>query len=79
VGRVDHRRPFEHGGPFERHRPGERRCARNLLEIVPSRGIAVATGQGGVLLITRVQGAGDEAEPADRWAARRALRPGMRL
>ena len=49
-----------------------------LLEIVPSRGIAVATGQG-VILITRVQSAGDEAEPADRWAARRALRPGTRL
>jgi len=50
-----------------------------LLEIVPSRGIVVATGQGGVLLITRVQHAGDEAEPAGRWAARRALRPGTRL
>jgi methionyl-tRNA formyltransferase len=50
-----------------------------LLEIVPSRGIAVATGQRGVLLITRVQNAGGEAEPADRWAARRALRPGARL
>jgi len=60
-------------GPASAAAPG------TLLEIVPSRGIAVATGQGGVLLITRVQGAGDEAEPADQWAARRALRPGMRL
>jgi len=60
-------------GPASAAAPG------TLLEIVPSRGIAVATGQGGVLLIARVQGAGDEAEPADRWAARRALRPGMRL
>ncbi len=49
-----------------------------VVEIVPSRGIAVTTGKG-VLLITRVQSAGDVAEPADRWAARRALRPGTRL
>ena len=49
-----------------------------LLDIVPPRGIAVATGRG-VLLITRVQGAGGVAEPAHRWAARRALRPGARL
>jgi methionyl-tRNA formyltransferase len=46
--------------------------------IVPSRGVAVATGAG-VLVITRVQGAGGLAEPADRWAARRGLRPGARL
>ena len=49
-----------------------------LVEIVPSRGIAVATGQG-VLLITSVQGADGVAEAADRWARRRALRPGTRL
>jgi methionyl-tRNA formyltransferase len=49
-----------------------------FVEIVPARGIVVATGQG-ALLITRVQSAGDAAEPADRWAARRALRPGARL
>ena len=49
-----------------------------LLEIVPSRGITVATGEG-VLLIARVQSAGGVPEPADRWAARRALRPSMRL
>jgi methionyl-tRNA formyltransferase len=49
-----------------------------VVEIVPSLGIAVATGQG-VLLITRVQSAGGVAEPADHWAARRAVRPGTRL
>jgi methionyl-tRNA formyltransferase len=49
-----------------------------VVEIVPSRGIAMATGQG-MLLITRVQGAGGVTEPADRWAARQALRPGTRL
>jgi methionyl-tRNA formyltransferase len=49
-----------------------------VVAIVPSRGIAVATGAG-VLVITRVQGAGGVAEPADRWAARRGLRTGARL
>jgi methionyl-tRNA formyltransferase len=49
-----------------------------VVEIVPSRGVAVATGEG-MLLLTRVQEAGRAAEPADRWAERRALRPGMRL
>ena len=49
-----------------------------VVEIVPARGIAVATGRG-MLLITRVQSAGGVAEPADRWAARRAVRPGTRL
>ena len=49
-----------------------------LLEIVPSRGITVATGEG-VLLIARVQSAGGVPEPADRWATRRALRPSVRL
>ena len=49
-----------------------------LLDIIPHRGIAVATGRG-VLLIRRVQGAGGVAEPAHRWATRLALRPGARL
>jgi len=49
-----------------------------LVAIVPSRGIAVATGKG-VLLISRLQSAGGASERADRWAARRALRPGARL
>ena len=49
-----------------------------VVEIVTSRGIAVATGQG-TLLITRVQSAGGVAEPADRWAAHRAVLPGTRL
>jgi methionyl-tRNA formyltransferase len=49
-----------------------------LLEIVPSRGVTVATGEG-VLLIARVQSADGVPEPADRWAARRALRAGVRL
>jgi len=49
-----------------------------VVAIVPSRGVAVATGAG-VLVVTRVQAAGGVTEPADRWAARRALRPGARL
>ena len=49
-----------------------------LLAIVPSRGITVTAGTG-VLLITRVQSAGGVEEPADTWAARRGLRPGLRL
>jgi UDP-4-amino-4-deoxy-L-arabinose formyltransferase/UDP-glucuronic acid dehydrogenase (UDP-4-keto-hexauronic acid decarboxylating) len=49
-----------------------------LVAIVPSQGIVVAAGRG-ALLITRVQSAGGPAEPADRWAERRALRPGTRL
>ena len=49
-----------------------------LVEILPSRGIVIATGKGR-LLLTRVQGAGDVAEPADRWAVRRAVRTGTRL
>jgi methionyl-tRNA formyltransferase len=49
-----------------------------VVEIVPARGVAVAPGRG-ILLITRVQSAGGIAEPADRWAARRAVRPGTRL
>jgi methionyl-tRNA formyltransferase len=49
-----------------------------VVAIVPSRGVAVATGAG-VLVITRVQAAGGVAEPADGWAARRGLRPGARL
>ena len=53
-------------------------AAGTLVEIVPARGITVATGQG-VLLIARVRSADGVPEPADRWATRRALRPGMRL
>jgi methionyl-tRNA formyltransferase len=49
-----------------------------LVEIRPSRGIVIATGQGR-LLLTRVQSADGVPEPADRWATRRALRPGTRL
>ena len=49
-----------------------------LVEILPSRGIVIATGKG-VLLLTRVQGAGGVVEPADRWATRRDLRPGTQL
>jgi methionyl-tRNA formyltransferase len=49
-----------------------------LVEILPSRGIVIATGKG-LLLLRRVQSAGGVAEPADRWAVRRALRPGTRL
>jgi UDP-4-amino-4-deoxy-L-arabinose formyltransferase/UDP-glucuronic acid dehydrogenase (UDP-4-keto-hexauronic acid decarboxylating) len=49
-----------------------------IVRIVPSRGIAVATGQG-LLLITRLQSADGVAEPGDRWAERRALRAGARL
>ena len=61
--------------PDERCRDAE---PGTVVAIVPSRGVAVATGAG-VLVITRVQDAGGVAEPADRWAARRGLRPGARL
>lgn len=49
-----------------------------LVEIAPSRGITVTTGEG-TLLLTRVQRAGGGEEPADAWAVRESLRPGMRL
>ena len=49
-----------------------------LLEIAPSRGITVATGEG-MLRLVRVQSASGIEEPADAWAVRRGLRPGMRL
>jgi UDP-4-amino-4-deoxy-L-arabinose formyltransferase/UDP-glucuronic acid dehydrogenase (UDP-4-keto-hexauronic acid decarboxylating) len=49
-----------------------------LLEAQRSRGITVATGEG-ALLLTRVQSAGSAEEPADAWAYRRGLKPGMRL
>jgi UDP-4-amino-4-deoxy-L-arabinose formyltransferase / UDP-glucuronic acid dehydrogenase (UDP-4-keto-hexauronic acid decarboxylating) len=49
-----------------------------VVRLVPARGLAVATGQG-LLLITRVQSADGVAEPADCWAERRALRAGTRL
>ena len=43
-----------------------------------ARGLTVATGEG-VLLLARVQDARGAEEPADVWAARRGLRPGMPL
>jgi methionyl-tRNA formyltransferase len=49
-----------------------------VVAIAPSQGVVVATGEGS-LLLTRVQAAGEVAEPADRWAARRAVRVGTRL
>ena len=49
-----------------------------LLEIVPAHGITVGTGEG-ALLLTRVQSSGAAEEPADVWARRRGLRPGVRL
>ncbi len=49
-----------------------------LLEILPSQGITVATGEG-ALLLRRVQSAGVAEEPADVWALRRGMRPGVRL
>ena len=60
--------------------PGERSGAApgTLLEILPSRGITVATGEG-ALLLRRVQRAGAAEEPAEAWAERRGLRPGARL
>jgi len=53
-------------------------AAGTVLEIVPGRGVMVAAGEG-VLLLTRVQGADGVPEPADHWAARRMLIPGIRL
>jgi len=49
-----------------------------VVEIVPSRGIAVTTGEG-MLLLTRVQSADGVAEPAHAWAVRRGFGPGARL
>ena len=49
-----------------------------LLEIRPAEGLAVATGDG-ALLLRRVQSAGVAEEPADIWALRRGLHPGARL
>jgi len=49
-----------------------------LLEILPSQGIAVATGEG-TLRLTHVQSAGAAEQPADAWALGRGLRPGVRL
>src|SRR2546429_448183 len=57
----------EHGAP-----PG------TLLEILPGRGIEVATGEG-TLRLTHVQSAGAAEQPADAWALGRGLRPGVRL
>src|SRR5439155_4799950 len=49
-----------------------------VVEIVPSRGIAVTAGEG-MLLLTRVQSADGVAEPARAWAVRRGFGPGARL
>jgi methionyl-tRNA formyltransferase len=49
-----------------------------LLQVLPSRGITVATGHG-ALRLTLVQSAGGAEEPADVWARRRGLAPDMRL
>lgn len=49
-----------------------------LLEVEPGGGVAIATGDG-VLLLTAVQAAGSAEEPADRWARRLGLQPGTRL
>ena len=49
-----------------------------LLEVRPAVGLAVATGDG-ALLLKRVQSAGIAEEPADIWALRRSLPPGAQL
>lgn len=60
--------------------PGVARRAEagTLLEIRPGEGLAVATGEG-ALLLRRVQSAGLAEEPADLWALRRGLGAGARL
>ena len=57
---------------------GTRAAPGTVVAIAPSQGVVVATGDG-PLLLARVQAAGEVAEPADRWAARRAVRVGSRL
>lgn len=61
-------------------RPGARTGAApgRLLEIESGHGVSVATSDG-VLLLTRIQAVGAPEEPADGWARRLGLRPGMRL
>ncbi len=49
-----------------------------LVEIRPSEGVAVSTGEG-VLLLRRVQSGGCAEEAGDMWALGRGLRPGERL
>lgn len=49
-----------------------------VLALRPGEGVVVATGAG-ALLLTQVQSAGVAEEPADRWALRRGVLPGMRL
>ena len=49
-----------------------------LLEVRPTEGVAVSTGQG-IVLLRRIQSAGVAEEPADVWALRRGLRPGAAL
>jgi methionyl-tRNA formyltransferase len=50
----------------------------SLVDIRPGQGITVATGDG-MLLLTRIQSAGAAEEPADEWAVRRRLAPGVRV
>jgi UDP-4-amino-4-deoxy-L-arabinose formyltransferase/UDP-glucuronic acid dehydrogenase (UDP-4-keto-hexauronic acid decarboxylating) len=47
-----------------------------LVDIRPGEGVAVATGKG-VLLLRRVQSASVLEEPADIWALRRGVHPGV--
>jgi methionyl-tRNA formyltransferase len=61
------------GAPVERPAPYAPGC---LVEIRAGQGIVVATGDG-MLLLTRVQSAGAAEEPADEWAQRRRLAPGL--
>lgn len=50
----------------------------SLVDIHRGQGITVSTGDG-LVLLTRVQSAGAAEEPADEWAARRGLAPGVRI
>lgn len=49
-----------------------------LLEILPGRGVTVATGEG-IVTLSVVQADGWPEEPADGWARRVGLEPGARL
>jgi UDP-4-amino-4-deoxy-L-arabinose formyltransferase/UDP-glucuronic acid dehydrogenase (UDP-4-keto-hexauronic acid decarboxylating) len=49
-----------------------------LLEVRRGQGITVSTGAG-VMLLTRVQSAGEAEEPADLWAARHDMAAGARV
>jgi len=50
----------------------------SLVDIHRGQGITVSTGDS-LVLLTRVQSAGAAEEPADEWAARRGLAPGVRI